>query len=147
MDELVKLLDENLAYEHHEIIDDILYIYVASARQEAVCPYCGSTSDKTHSRYERRFRDLPIQGKKTEVVLFNRKMFCPNERCGHKTFAETFDCLPHKAKRSTRLTEEIVKVSLEVSSVKASALLKRRVAKVGKSTICNLLKKRRAATG
>jgi transposase len=147
MDDLVKLLDENLAYEHHEIIDDMLYLYVASVRQEAVCPYCGSTSDKVHSRYERRFRDLPIQGKKTEIVLLNRKMFCSNNRCGHKTFAETFACLPHKAKRSMRLTEEIVKISLEVSSVKASALLGQRVAKVGKSTICNLLKKRRATAG
>jgi len=141
MEELVKMLDEDIEYIEHEIIDKTIYIQVKSIRESAFCPYCGTESTRVHSRYERRFKDLPIQGKKVEIVLKNLKYFCGNPDCTHKTFAESFACFPFKGKRSNRLTEEIVRISMEVSSVTASALLSKGVAKVGKSTICNLLKK------
>jgi transposase len=141
MEELVKLLCTNFEYTRHELIDGILYIHVQSCRQEAECPYCGTTGTRVHSRYERRFRDLPIQGNKVEIVLDNRKYFCKNPECAHKTFAESFECLPFKGKRSRRLTDSIVKLSLNVSSVTAAALLREGTADVGKSTICTLLKK------
>ena len=143
MEELVKLLDESLEYIEHEIFDGIIYIQVASIHESAFCPYCGTESHRIHSRYERRFQDLPIQGKKVEIILNNRKYFCENPACTQKTFAESFSCLPFKGKRSKRLTEEIVRFSMEVSAVTASALLRKGVAKVGKSTICNLLKKQK----
>ena len=141
MKEIVKLLNKDLKYVRHEINEDLMYIYVKSSRKEAKCPYCGEIGKRIHSRYERRFRDLPIQGKKVEIVLDNLKYFCDNPECGHKTFAETFDCLPYKGKRSKRLTESIIALSLNVSSITASSILKKGTADVGKSTICNLLKK------
>lgn len=139
----MKLLDKDLEYAAHEICGDTVQIYVLSTRKEASCPYCGRVSSRVHSHYERRFFDLPIQGKKVEIIIRNRKLRCDNPRCQHKTFAESFDCLPFKGKRSQRLTEEIVKVALEVSSIKASAMLRKGIADVGKSTVCALLKKRR----
>ena len=142
MDELIKGLDEDLEYVGHEIVGDTIFITVASTRKAAICPYCGAVSDKVHSVYKRRFKDLPIQGKKVEIIINNRKMFCNNSECEHRTFAETFDCLPFKSTRSQRLTDEIVRISLEVSSITASRLLNKSVVKVGKSTICNLLKKK-----
>lgn len=144
MDELIKLLDKDLKYTSHEISGDTIYVYVESNRNKATCPYCGRASSRVHSHYERRFLDLPIQGKKVEVIIRNRKLRCDNPECKHKTFAESFACLPFRGKRSLRLTEEIVKVSMEVSSIKASTILKNGVADVSKSTICTLLKKRRA---
>lgn len=144
MDELIKLLDKDLECISHEISGDTIYVYVESNRKEAICPYCGRSASRVHSHYERRFLDLPIQGKKVEIIIRNRKLRCDNPECGHKTFAESFDCLPFKGKRSLRLTEEIIKVSIEVSSIKASTMLKKGVADVSKSTICTLLKKRRA---
>lgn len=142
MDEFIKLLDKNLEYVNHEIVGDTIYIRVVSTREEVVCPFCGQPSSKTHSSYDRSFQDLPIQNMKVVVILSNRKMFCHNPDCEHKTFAETFKFLPAKAKKTKRLEDEIINLSMNVSSLKASALLKTRVAKVGKSTICNLLKKR-----
>jgi transposase len=67
MDEFIKLLDKNLEYLNHKIIDDTIYIYVASIRKEVSCPFCGHMSLKTHSTYERSFQDLPIQGKKVKI--------------------------------------------------------------------------------
>jgi len=142
MDEFIKLLDKNLEYVSHEIIDDTIFINVISNRQEVVCPFCGIPSSKVHSHYKRSFQDLPIQGKKVMVILDNRKMFCTNSECNHTTFAETFDFLPHKGKKTKRLEAEIVNISMNVSSLAAEQILKNSVAKVGKSTICNLLKKR-----
>lgn len=143
MDEFIKLLDKSLDYVSHEIIDDICYITVTSNRVEAKCPFCGIKSSKAHSTYDKSFQDLPIQGKKVKVILSNRKMFCLNLDCRHKTFAERFEFLPNKAKKTKRLEDEIVRLSLNCSSVATSEILKKNVVEVSKSTICNLLKKRR----
>lgn len=141
VDDVVKLLDENLRYISHKIIEDTLFIRIASEKLSLRCPSCDTVSAKVHSRYERTFHDLPVQGKKVVYVINNRKMFCPNTQCRRKTFAEQFLFLPYKAKKSTRLEQEIMKVAQNVSSLAAEKIVNRGTAAVGKSTICNLLKK------
>jgi len=69
-------------------------------------------------------------------------MFCMNPECSRTTFAEPFSFIGPKAKKSNRLLDKIVDVSLNVSSLNAADILKNGIADVGKSTICNLLKKR-----
>ena len=138
----LQLLDENLDYVSHIIKDDICYITVSSNRKEVKCPYCGRTATKVHSTYERTFQDLPILGKKVIIKLRNRKMFCSNPDCSKTTFAERFEFLTNKSKKTSRLENEIVRLSLNCSSVAASEILKKNVIDVGKSTVCSLLKKR-----
>ncbi|WKY45545.1 hypothetical protein Q5O14_05495 [Eubacteriaceae bacterium ES2] len=41
MNEIIKLLDKNLQYIHHEIIKDTINLYVVSVQKEVSCPYCG----------------------------------------------------------------------------------------------------------
>ena len=147
MDELVKRIDPYFAYEWHEIEDGIMRVYVRSTRKDAQCPYCGSISKQVHSVYPRKFRDLPIQGMKVEIVIRNRKFYCPNEECGYKTFAESYECLPRMARRSRQLTQAIVHTAINTSSITASKMLGEGTADVGKSTICRLLKKERADRG
>lgn len=142
MNDFIKLLDENLEYINHEIIDDTIKIWVESTLDEVECPYCHKLSTKVHSRYERSFQDLPMQGKKVVIIINNRKFFCHNKSCTHKTFAQTYSFLSHKGKKTKRLENEIINISMNVSSITASNILRKSVAKVGKSTICNLLKKR-----
>lgn len=142
MDDFIKFLDPSLDYICHEITGDTIVIRVASNKEEVVCPYCGCTSSKKHSVYERSFQDLPIMGMKSKIIISNRKMFCTNPECSHTTFAETFSFIKPKAKKSNRLLDKIVDVSLNVSSLNASDILKNGIADVGKSTICSLLKKR-----
>lgn len=142
MDEIVKLLDDNLEYIKHKIIDDTMYIHVQSCNDEPKCPYCHQASIKIHSTYIRTFQDLPIQGKKVIIVLYNKKMFCTNSDCLHTTFAETFNCYKPKAKKTNRLEDYIFTNSLNISTVVSSKLLKKDVAKVSKSTVGNILKKR-----
>ena len=141
MEELIKLLDKNLEYLTHEIEKDVIKIYVKSKLESAQCPYCGIESSKVHSRKKRKFQDLPIQGKKVLIIMDRRKFFCINSDCSHKTFAETLDFIAIKGRKTNRLQDEILRVSLTQSSVSASKFLKRSVADVCKSTICTLLKK------
>jgi hypothetical protein len=145
MNEIVKLLDKNLDYKSHEIIDDTIYIHVVSNQNEIVCTYCGIKSNRVHSHYSRSFQDLPLMGKKVIIVISNRKMFCDNANCSHTTFAESFSFLSYKAKKTNRLKEEIIQVALTQSSISASQYLKSSVANVKKSTICNYLKKMRTS--
>lgn len=142
MDEFIKLLDPNLDYISHEMIGDTIVIRVVSNREEVICPYCGCASSQKHSVYERSFQDLPVMGMKSRIILSNRKMFCTNPECSRTTFAETFSFIGPKAKKSNRLLDKIVDVSLNVSSLNAADILSNGIAEVGKSTICNLLKKR-----
>lgn len=142
MDEFIKELDPNLDYLEHEMTGDEVIIYVASNRKICSCPYCGTASTRVHSCYEKSFQDLPIMGRKTKIIMENRKFFCDNAECGFTTFAERFDFLAQKGKKTRRLIEKIVDVSLNTSSAAASKTLKDGIADVGKSTICNLLKKR-----
>lgn len=146
MDEFIKQLDKHLDYLSHEMTDDEVIIYVKSNRTEVECPYCRKVSPKCHSTYERSFQDLPIVGKKTKIIIVNRKMLCKNPECTHTTFAETYDFLTAKGKKTKRLVDKIVDVSLNMSSIRASQILKDGIADIGKSTICNLLKKRYAGS-
>ena len=147
MKDIIGMLDENLTYLEHQIIGDYIMVLVESNREEAACPYCGMPSSRVHSTYKRNFQDLPIQGKKVYVTIKTRKYFCGNQDCPNTTFAESFDCLKPKAKKSERLINEIMKVSVEVSSMAASKMLKSGVADVSKSTICDMLKKNNKSVG
>lgn len=63
MPQIIKLLDPNLNYLKHELIDDMLYIFVEATRTEVICPFWYIIFKK-HSTYNRSFQDLSIQGKK-----------------------------------------------------------------------------------
>ena len=143
MEELVKLLSEELRYEKHNQRDDYIDIYVRSARKTARCPYCEYMSEKVYSKATRTLKDLPIQGKKVKLILSSHKYFCKNANCNHKTFVERFEFFEPKATKTKRLQAEILRVSLTQSSVAAARYLRTSVADVSKSTICDLLKKGR----
>jgi len=145
MNEIISLPDERLAYTSHETDGNVIKIYVESMTEQATCPYCGNTSNYVHSRYARKLQDLPIQGKKVKLIIHNKKYFCLNKDCNYKTFAESFSFFKPKATKTMRLQEEILRVSLSQSSLSAAKYLRNSVADVGKSTICNLLKKTREA--
>jgi len=141
MKELIDILDKDLQFIDYKVIGEELYIRVNSKRRKAECPYCGHESFQVHSRKERTLKDIPIQGKKVIIKLEQKKYFCKNEECERKTFAERFSFYDIKATKTKRLQEEIMLVAMTQSSIAASRYLRKSVADVGKSTICNMLKK------
>lgn len=142
MQGIVEMLDEHLQYIEHTLEDGKIIIRVTSKKPSGCCLYCGAESSAVHSVYERKVHDLPIQGKKVTLLISRRKFFCMNKECAKKTFAEQFEFFNGSERKTIRLQEAILEVSLTQSSVSASKYLRKNVADVGKSTICNLLKKR-----
>ncbi|MCQ1529184.1 transposase family protein [Lutispora saccharofermentans] len=141
MNEFVKSLDPSLNYLTHETYEHKIIIVVESSRSEINCPYCGKIASKVHSIYQRKLQDLPLQDKQVTILLNNRKYFCDNRECSHKTFAERYDFIESKSRKTKRLIDKILRLSTTVSSVSASQILKADATIVSKSTICNLLKK------
>lgn len=83
MQELLTLLDKNLVYDSHQIMDGNFVITAHSGNPVCKCRYCGKESSSVHSVYQRSVQDLPIQGHPTTIVLTARKMFCKNPKCEH----------------------------------------------------------------
>ncbi|MBS5587374.1 MAG: transposase [[Clostridium] spiroforme] len=109
--------------------------------KDPICPYCGRPSQKCHSKYKKSFNDLPMHGKNVVIEIINRKMFCNNPNCSHKTFAETYDFIERSQKKTKRLIQHIIDTSKNMSSILAQNTLRKSGGNVGKSTICSFLKK------
>lgn len=142
MDEFVKLLDPALNYVGHRVEEQKCVIMVESNRKEVTCPYCGVIASRIHSGYIKEFHDLPIQDIQVAILINNRKFFCMNPECSHKTFSERFGFIAYKSRKTERLIKAILTLSSRVSSVAASTMLTTNTTPVSKSTICRMLKKK-----
>ena len=71
----------------------------------AVCPRCGTPSDRVHARYRRTVADLPGQGHAVALRLLVRKFRCSWPDCPQAIFCERFpDWLQPHARPTDRLT-------------------------------------------
>ena len=87
------------------------------------CPKCGVVSGRIHARYERRVRDLPIQGQRVLVRLACRKFVCGNARCSQRIFCERFGAsLPTFARMTARLEAALATLALATSANLAARL-------------------------
>ena len=80
-------------------------------KKDVKCPFCGETSSKIHSIYQREIQDIPIQDKQAILLLNTRKMFCLNENCTHRTFSERFNFVAPNGKKTNRLLDKIMNTS------------------------------------
>lgn len=141
MRELVRKLFGGTEYLSHRLESEELVLELESVQKEAECPHCKEKSSRVHSRYLRKFADLPIKGHPTRVLLHCRKFFCDNPFCRYKTFTENFAFIRPMESKTQRLISEILKVSGNNSSRKAKAILAEKGIKISKATICNLKNK------
>lgn len=141
MQEYINMLSTNLKFLSFEKKDKSIIFNVESIVKEPICPYCGKKSNRCHSKYRKTFDDLPLNNNKVTIAINNRKMFCDNPECMHKTFSETYDFVSRRAKKTNRLVDYIIDTSTNMSSIAAQNTLRKNGVKVGKSTICTFLKK------
>lgn len=138
---LIKMLDSDLECMDCRIKEDTIIMDIKSSINVIECPYCGASTSRVHSTYIREIQDIPLQDKRTILLLNTRKMFCDNHECTHKTFSEPFDFVKPKAKKTNRLIDRILITSVKLSSVSAQTLLESNNIQASKSSICELLKK------
>ncbi len=67
MNELIQMLSEDYELNDYRVKGQKIVMEIESTQNILRCPYCGSISQKVHSRYQRDIQDLPIQGR--QVVL------------------------------------------------------------------------------
>jgi transposase len=81
-------------------------VLLAATAPTAVCPQCGTASDRVHSRYRRTVADLPSQGRVVALRLLVRKFRCARPDCPRRIFCERLpQVLPAHARSTTRLAE------------------------------------------
>src|SRR5262245_52840395 len=68
--------------------DPTLLIEARASAPEACCPDCHTPSDRVHSRYTRRLRDLPVAEHAVHLRVQVRRFRCRTSSCACRTFAE-----------------------------------------------------------
>lgn len=72
-----------------------------SAREQADCPGCGSTSARVHSRYQRRLADAALGNRPVVIRLQVRRFTCAEPGCERSTFVEQVPSPDHAARPGT----------------------------------------------
>jgi transposase len=141
---LIEVVFPQLAGLLVERVDDeggVVRIWVRSRSTEVACPDCAAVSSAVHSRYIRRPADLPVGGRPVSVLLAVRRFFCPNSRCGRRTFAEQFEDLIGRRRRRTRpLLKMLGAVALAVAGRAGSRLAERMAVTVSRMTLLRLVR-------
>lgn len=64
-----------------------IVVRARTARDTAVCPVCGASSERVHGYRWRTVADLPVDEREVVVRLRVRRLVCPTRGCRH-TFRE-----------------------------------------------------------
>lgn len=144
MERLIKELDENLKMLETKYDDEIIELHVEYGNEKiSVCPKCGGSSARVHSRHTTYAWDLPIQNHKVKLIFHVKELFCDNEKCPQKIFVERFDFLGNTKKRTKRLEKYILDVSKSSSAMQTERLMRDSVAEISNDTIMRLVKKKK----
>ncbi len=94
-----------------------------SITSTAVCPACGQTSPRIHSRYFRTLSDLPWMGMAVQLRLQVRRFFCDTPTCSHHTFSERLPQVAATYARKTyRLTQTLCRIGFAIGGEAGSRL-------------------------
>ncbi|WP_422387513.1 ISL3 family transposase [Arthrobacter sulfonylureivorans] len=83
-------------------------VLVEPLEREGACPSCGVFSSVVHSRPVHRVRDVQCGGGALEVLVRKRRLVCREQQCSRRSFVQTTEQLPLRARVTTRLVEDIV---------------------------------------
>ncbi len=92
---------------------DQVVLCVQSRNKGCPCPGCNVFSNRLHSYYIRKVKDLPAFDNKVSLHVKAKKWYCHNADCTRKVFTERFNYFLKPYKRtSDRLREKLLKVAL-----------------------------------
>jgi transposase len=118
---------------------DHVVIHAGSISRTATCPACGQPSQSLHSRYARAPDDLAIAEKSVTLHLRVRRYRCRNPDCTRVTFAESFpNLISTRARRTSRLQNVQLQVSLAVGAEAGTRLLQKLHASTSPDTLLRL---------
>ncbi|MFZ0258261.1 MAG: ISL3 family transposase [Gammaproteobacteria bacterium] len=119
-----------------------LIIAAHPIKEAAVCPECALSSQRVHSYYVRKPRDLPIAGLVVRLSLRVRRFRCLNSACKKRTFAENLpEFLAPHAQRTNRLTAALYHIGQSLGGAAGARLLKHLFMPASDDTLLRILRK------
>lgn len=88
-------------------------IIVGADAREGACPSCGVLSSRVHQRVRQSVKDIPAGGSLVEVVVVKPRFVCAETACERRTFTQSTEQLPARARCTTRLKEAVVAAVLD----------------------------------
>ena len=103
---------------------DRILMVLRPARERSCCPACQRRSDRIHSWYCRRLRDLPWEGIPVRIELRVRRFFCDSDDCSQRIFTERMPkTAPRYARRTSRLSLALEQITLALGGSAGSRLV------------------------
>ncbi|WP_126554061.1 transposase family protein [Dictyobacter kobayashii] len=81
----------------------MLTITACTTTETGACPSCDEEASHVHSYYQRHPQDLPISGRRVQLILQVQRFRCKNLSCPRQTFAERLPELPLSVRQTRRL--------------------------------------------
>lgn len=123
------------------VSDRKMIIEAHAVKDGASCPECAQSSQRVHSYYTRKPRDLPMAELAVRLHLRIRRFRCLNPACTRRTFAE---CLPEllapHAQRTNRLTVALYHVGQALGGAAGARLLNHLLMPASGDTLLRILR-------
>ena len=136
------IVPEFLVLQNIERNSKKIQYYWDSHSSEAMCPFCGTMSNKEcKDFFEKPLQDIPQDRLAAYHVVRSKKYFCENSDCSYTRFVERLDGFAlENARKTSRFKKYCVERSLESGCKPAEDALKREGAVVSNDSIARYLK-------
>jgi transposase len=128
--------------QHIVSSENLLTITARALTPTSACPSCHHVSTHVHSYYTRSPQDLPISGRRVQLVLRVRRFRCPNPQCPQQTFGERLPNLPVSARQTSRLAAILESIAIVLSGQAGSRLADQLAMPVSADTLLRRAKKK-----
>ena len=122
--------------------DGDFVIAIRGAATICRCPMCGDVCSRVHSQYRRKLADLPAAGVRIALILRTRRFFCDAGACDRRIFAERFEAVEPRARRTNRLDDVVHCLAIALGGRPAASLSRRLNVKVSNDTLLRMVRRR-----
>jgi transposase len=112
-----------LVMEKVEDAGDRIIVRARTPLVAVACPDCGASTGRVHSLHQRTVGDVPVDGRRVQIVVSVRRLVCPTSGC-RRTFREQIPgVLQRYQRRTPRLQALVDAVARELAGRGAARLL------------------------
>jgi transposase len=133
------LPDSGLTIQSVNPQEKVLECRIHSQTTLAPCPACKQEQAAVYSHYQRKVADLPWSDLSVRLLIVVRRIFCRNDDCSRKTFAERPSFVLPYARRTTRLNQNLSKPAFATNARTGSKLSAVLAMSVSSSTMLRLM--------
>ena len=140
--EVSELVPRGFVVESATKGDGDFVIAIRGAATICRCPMCGDVCSRVHSQYRRKLADLPAAGVRIALILRTRRFFCDAGACDRRIFAERFEAVEPRARRTNRLDDVVHCLAIALGGRPAASLSRRLNVKVSNDTLLRMVRRR-----